>query len=276
MMEGASFCRQCGHRAEKAEIREDSPGIGREIPFVEPTQTEKQNKKPFSVILIAVGALVVLVLGFGIGILAGGGSSATENGVASSNGVTAVENSNDADTFEEGAYLPESDTKNTEDDAFIVEEQTVQAAGNSYGAGIHQYSYHVVDCSWYEAMNDAASRGGYLVHINSQAEMDYIVQEINELGYDKKQFMIGARRDNDSSLYYWVNEYNELIGDSINSSSFWADGEPSYEDNGNTETCVDIFYYSKEGRWIFNDIPSNMAFDSAFEGRIGYIVEYEY
>lgn len=90
--------------------------------------------------------------------------------------------------------------------------------------------------------------------------------------------MIGARRSDDDYQYYWVDEHNRRMGSPINNSAFWASGEPSYIDSasGYEEDCVDIFYYGKEDRWIFNDFPDDVvAFDSAFEGRIGYIVDYE-
>ena len=61
-----------------------------------------------------------------------------------------------------------------------------------FDSEIHRYSYHVADLRWIEAAQDALMRGGYLVHIDSQAEMDYIVRELTALGYEKKQFMIGG------------------------------------------------------------------------------------
>ena len=42
------------------------------------------------------------------------------------------------------------------------------------------------------------------------------------------------------------------------------------------ETCLDIYYYSKEKRWVWNDVPNDILdVVPSYAGTLGYIVEYE-
>ena len=147
--------------------------------------------------------------------------------------------------------------------------------------GIHSYSFFVEDITWKEAYEKAAGKGGYLVHINSREEYDYILKEISRQGYDKIQFLIGGRRSSDGKAYYWVDSNNKLYGDKLNASDYWAsgewhDGEPSFKDGNVEEKYMDIFYNSTKGRWGWNDVPNDIvSVVSYFSGKIGYIVEYE-
>lgn len=145
--------------------------------------------------------------------------------------------------------------------------------------GIHRYSYIIADCGWNEAFERAQSMGGYLAHINSEEEFDYIVSEIESLDYSNIQFYIGGSRAADSSDYYWINEEKQPYGESLNAamgSWFWMDGEPSYSDEGVEEMYLNILYYKAGERWVGNDVPENIVTSFAiFSGKIGYIIEYE-
>lgn len=165
-------------------------------------------------------------------------------------------------------------------DSLGVEEQSAENYDPLEG-GIHTYSYIVDDCSWSQAFVEAKNKGGYLVHINSAEEYEYILGEIEALGLENIQFRIGGRRDLDGDSYYWVNENNELYGEKLNDSSYWAyrvwmGNEPSFVDGEIQESCMDIYYYSKESRWGWNDVPDDIIeIAPFFSGRIGYIVEYD-
>ena len=150
-----------------------------------------------------------------------------------------------------------------------------------YENSIHYYTYHVDDCTWNQAFQKAIDMGGHLVRINSQEEYDYLINEISSMGLDGIKFRVGARRTPNAYEYYWVKEDNSFTGEILNSSlawcaNAWMSGEPSFSDGGIPEMYLEIMYYSKEGRWVFNDVPDDVvAVASYFSGTLGYIVEYQ-
>lgn len=149
---------------------------------------------------------------------------------------------------------------------------------------IHTYLIVQKDCTWDEAFRECLEQGGYLVRINTKEEWDYITKQIINEKKEKIQFFIGARRDVDAKSYYWVDEDNEFIGERLDNQDtgwckdVWLEGEPSYSDKeiDVSEDCIEMFLYSKTGKWVLNDVPNNiLKAVPQFQGRIGYICEIE-
>jgi len=150
-------------------------------------------------------------------------------------------------------------------------------------AGIHRYEYVVADATWEEAFEQAKAKGGYLAHINTAEEYQYILTELENAGLTNVHFWLGGRRNENDPNYRWVTAGNLLYGDVLNQSGYWAcsewmAGEPSLYDpnNGLSEAYLNLFYYSGENRWVWNDCPNDILEAAPnYSGKIGYIVEYE-
>ena len=91
-------------------------------------------------------------------------------------------------------------------------------------------------------------------------------KQIKEEGKEKIQFFLGARRNSGEKEYYWVDEDNEFTGDRLDNNDeqwckdVWLKGEPSYYDSSvkKDEDRLNIFYYSQEDKWVFNDVPNDI------------------
>ena len=175
---------------------------------------------------------------------------------------------NDYEDQDDSAILQTEETESEGTESAPTEDTEAAAATAASEAeeyvpdlNIHRYEFFIDDCSWYAAMQKAKESGGYLVRIESPEEYDYILSEIARGGYESIQFRIGARRNQGELSYYWVDENNNTIGSPIQVSE---------------ENCVDIFYYSAEDRWVWNDVPDDIiSIAPGYSGRLGYIVEYE-
>lgn len=145
----------------------------------------------------------------------------------------------------------------------------------------HRYELVIEDCTWEEARQKCADKGGYLAVLETEEEWEALIKTIELNGLSDKQFFIGARRDLNGSTYYWVDAQNQLTGESLNEDSsvmksHWMQGEPSYQDQSIPEYCVNMYYYKNEGRWVLNDIPNAiLEAVKSYSGKIGYICEYE-
>lgn len=130
-------------------------------------------------------------------------------------------------------------------------------------------------------VSKSKTEGGYLVYINSREEYDYILERIQQLGYENKQFRLGGRREIGDNNYYWINEDNEIYGEPINGSEYWNSDdwlpeEPSYRDGNIVENCLDIYYNKNADSWGWNDTPDDIvASVPYYSGKVGYIVEFE-
>lgn len=145
----------------------------------------------------------------------------------------------------------------------------------------HSYLLVVSDCTWSQALERSSDMGGYLVNIGGWTEYSAILKGIIDAGLSDIRFRIGACRQPGSREYHWVDGDGVPYGDVINDPGYWSwsrwiTGGPSFYANGFDEEVLEIMYYEKEGRWVWNDVPDDIvASSSYFSGRVGYIVEFD-
>lgn len=272
-------CPKCGSTVEKG--NEFCENCGTRL------KTVKKSKLP--VVLVSLTVVLIMAGGIGVWILTGEYHSKSE----SEDLVTDAADLNNHSEQETEAEESQPDRAKSDDtsDKNIEHEDTggtgksdVSEKEDVYDiteGGIHKYEYVVNDCSWSEAYQKCLESGGYLARINSQEEYDYILSQINQKQMENIHFRIGGRRDENSQDYYWVDDMNNLYGEKINSEDYWCSGqwmtgEPSFSDKDTQENCLDIFYYQKEDRWVWNDVPDDILKTvPEYAGKLGYICEYE-
>lgn len=256
---------------------------------------ENQEKKSNSKIFAIIGGVGVLAVAAIAAVVLFGGNK--EDAYRQKEETAFHENDNDKNFGNNNEYREEKEDNSSYEESYYEDDYTeepyeeefvddfVEEDNDRYDStegGIHSYGYVIDDCTWTEAFMKAQNAGGYLARINSLEEFYYIVSEIEEIGYQDKQFRIGGRRDFDSNRYYWTNEYNSLYGDLINSTEYWCknnwmNNEPSFIDGEIQECYLDIFYYKSEDRWVMNDVPDDIiSIVPSYSGKIGYIIEYDY
>ena len=120
----------------------------------------------------------------------------------------------------------------------------------------HKYELVISDDTWRTAYDAAAERGGHLVTINSQAELDKCGQVAADSGILFLR-LCATREDWEAGV--WHN------GESFDVAP-WFDGEPS----GGEEDCLAMFQV--DGGWYFNDTANYVE---EYAGRKGYIIEWD-
>lgn len=152
---------------------------------------------------------------------------------------------------------------------------------------IHRYEIVAGDVNWYTAMGDAESKGGYLVHINSKEEYDYITDMLENEGYHDYIIWLGAVRSGFQKKFRWgyVDESyrtsDEVLEENPVYDEFWLEGEPSYYSEGEngekwSEDYLDMFYSKKQGKFVWNDVPDDLIMVvPSYKGKIAYVIEYE-
>ena len=155
-----------------------------------------------------------------------------------------------------------------------------------------QSKYQIVTgyYNWEEADSKCMDMGGHLVHIDDYKEWKYLTETfIPSQKVENTKFLIGGKREEDSTDYFWVTEDGVLIGNPLNSYNSWINQhdlwfyssiqtQPSFYDSETNEGeyYLQIFYIKdtesnrKKGRklgWSFNDvsISEEMSFICEFD-----------
>ncbi len=229
----------------------------------------KINKKMIGAVCggILILLLVIIMITKGTG-----GNAKTEESVSEVTGAPAEEIMAVTEKAAEEDTSSEKKKKKKKDEDGDKKEYTEDK-------GIHRYDYIVADVTWEEAFRDAANRGGYLLHMNSDEEAAYIINEIQDRDLTGKSFFIGGGRKGDSDEYFWLDPDGEPFGSKLNDDAFsgyWLPGEPSFGSDGIEERYMDMIYRKSENRWYWNDIPNDLIqASSSFAGKVGYIIEYD-
>ena len=292
--EGAKFCVKCGTQVSgDAPFSQNidavpAPKKEQAAPKVQPQEKKKSGKgliiALFCVILILLGIVVALVVYY---------FSQSPN---ESNARWEVEERQNRDIDEDEDDEDEEDDAD-EDDEDDEDEYTGRAAREDVAATEtavdtvateeaapevdvpHTYQIVVADVAWTEAYNQARNvENGYLVNIDSQEEWDLVMQLIQEQGHGDKIFWIGAMRKGSSYEYYWIDRDGNSVGGSLNGSSHWLTGEPTYYDDENEidERYVEMFYSRSLNQWVWNDTPDDLlSIVPYYSGKIAYIIEIE-
>ena len=131
----------------------------------------------------------------------------------------------------------------------------------------HRYEVFKEDISWKGARDKCMEKGGYLVVINDQEELDKVISIAKAAGLER--VWIGCHRINDV-----------LVWESGEDVSFfpapWGTGsEPSYVDSYDGTKEDYLMLWNNNG-WQYNDNRNDPVADypQFYKGTIGYICEY--
>ena len=137
-------------------------------------------------------------------------------------------------------------------------EQNNTSSGEPYDPSRHSYSVVISDVTWQQADTEARNQGGHLATISCQEEQAAVEAVLN--GYPGlRAVWIGGQRLPEGRFIWNTGE--------AFSYTFWGPGEPNNE-NGN-ENYMDM--YPKDGRWVWNDVPGDIA--RYYSGSMGYVME---
>lgn len=236
-------------------------------------------------IIIALVCIIILLLGAGTAmfIYFNGQSSRPETeDVREEERDTLDEADDDRDQeAEDDAKKETESTGQSAETEQAVSTELAQAATEveDESQKIHTYQIVTADVTWTQAYQAAKNvPNGHLVNIDTEEEWNTIINQIKEQGYEDRIFWIGAMRRGDSNEYYWVDADGKNVGNTINESSHWLPGEPTFYDSENNleERYVDMFHSSAQDAWVWNDTPDDLiSLISYYSGKIAYIVEIE-
>lgn len=140
------------------------------------------------------------------------------------------------------------------------------------GGDRHPSRYEVVkeDISWTDANVEAMRKGGHLVTIGDQEEMDLMSQMAEDAGL-QFAWMGGYTSTRGGSAFgHWV------TGEPFDYQS-WYPGEPSRNDHDGTPEMY-LMLWRVKGVWSWNDernAPYEESSMDYMQGKVGYIIEYE-
>ena len=135
----------------------------------------------------------------------------------------------------------------------------------------HAERYELVkaDVSWTEANTECIRKGGHLITITSQQEMDMASRMAQNAGL--KYIWIGGYTmiNQNTAFGHWV------TGEDFYQYNAWYPGEPSRNDLDGTEEMY-LMLWDVNGNWSWNDQRNDPGRDfKYFAGKTGYICEYE-
>ncbi|MDE5907194.1 MAG: zinc-ribbon domain-containing protein [Lachnospiraceae bacterium] len=199
---------------------------------------------------------------------------ADEEGSGSEKGEKEDNDTQQKETAPETEAMPEAE-EGTKDTEPVYNEED--------DGKVNTYELIVADVTWTDAYNYCLVRGGHLVRINSEEEYQAILQQIEEEDKGNVKFWLGGKRSTDDAYEYrWIYEDGTYGSAVLNRdepyASYWLTGEPSFYDAtiSQDEMYMNMFYVSKEGRWVWNDVPDDLiAIAEFYSGTVGYICEYE-
>lgn len=299
--EGAVFCGNCGAPVTAQSRPDMTVSIQGNVVSSNGSMESRKDKKAekfiLPVIIIVVVALIGAGVWFAVYILGEDRADEIRSRKEDEIGIEAPEREEDVLRTEAGESGEDvtAESNGAEDDGTGVEGEELKddisdladtESSNAAGrdeTGIHTYELVVEDVTWTEAYQKCLEKGGYLVRINSEEEYQAILQQINAEDKRNIKFWLGGARTAESpDDYRWVYE-DGTLGDIILNEeepylSYWLSGEPSYfgEDKNMAEMFMNMFYVSKEDRWVWNDVTNDiLAVVNYYSGTIGYICEYE-
>ncbi len=138
----------------------------------------------------------------------------------------------------------------------------------------HASRYEVIkaDITWEDANRICIEKGGHLATISSKAEEDQIIAVAEQSGVER--LWIGGYTTNDhnnQAVGHWV------MGEPFEYQNWYNEGEPSRFDSDNAEEFY-LMLWKISGRWSWNDQRNdliNSPFRTTYEGKMGYVIEYE-
>ena len=271
---------------DKNKVVSEKPIVSTEIKsqIIEEKEEQKATNKKIYYIFGAVGLACLVIIIVLISTLLNEKSDKDTKQQIANKEETDIENIPIEDTNTTEDKTDEKDVTNTEpektEEISAEETQAIEAEKQAKYLAIHRYEIIISDVTWTQAYEDCISRGGYLVHINSEEEYKAITNQIRLEGKEKNTFWLGARRINETDGYHWINADGSYSDEEID-SKYWLPGEPSYvgtDENENVieEAFVDMLYRSSEDCFYWNDVSENVLQQANYlKGKFGYICEYE-